>query len=103
MLLIVIVALVAITAFYRQAKRAGVPPGRAASVPFFAAGAVTAIAYLASWGIAKSGVAEGLSDFAMNTVGFMLQTFLLLAYLTLIRRNWEALVQASATNEGQRD
>ncbi|MGN6546808.1 MAG: hypothetical protein ACTHK7_17260 [Aureliella sp.] len=95
MLLILIVALIATTAFYRQAKRAGVHPGKAASVPFIAAGIVLAAAYLASLGIAKIAMAVGASEFTVSAVNLMLNLFMLLTYLALIGRNWRALVKAA--------
>lgn len=99
MLLILIVALIATTAFYRQAKRAGVHPGKAASVPFIAAGIILAGAYLASLGIAQIAIAVGASEFTVNAVNLMLNLFLLLAYLALIARNWRMLVKAAAVRQ----
>jgi ATP/ADP translocase len=93
MYVIAIVALVATTAFYRQAKRVGLHPGKAASIPFIAAGIVLGCAYLASLGIAKIGNAANASAFTLALVNFMQNVFLLLAYLTLIRRNWLALLR----------
>tara|TARA_R110002167_G_scaffold265016_1_gene471692 strand:- start:228 stop:539 length:312 start_codon:yes stop_codon:yes gene_type:complete len=94
MLLIVIIALIATTAFYRQARLAGVHPGKAASVPFIAAGLLLAVAYVASLGITKFAVAVNASINAMNSMQFMLNAFVLAAYLMLIRRNWLVLTSA---------
>lgn len=93
MLLIVIVALITTGAFYRRAKLVGVHPGKAASVPFMAAGIALALAYLASLAIARIAVATHASAFTLNAVNIMLNVFVLLAYLTLIQRNWLALAK----------
>lgn len=95
MYLIAIVALIATSAFYCRAKCAGLHPGKAASVPFIAAGILFGCAYLASIGIAKIATATNASPFTVNAVEFMLNVFLLLAYLMVIRKNWIALVRAS--------
>ena len=94
MLLIVIVSLIATTAFYREAKLAGVHPGKAASVPFIAAGLLLAVAYVASLAITKFAVAVNASSNVMNSMQFMLNAFVLAAYLMLIRRNWVVLTNA---------
>lgn len=103
MLLILIVALFATTAFYRQAKRAGVHPGKAASVPFIAAGVMLAVAYLAARALAQIAIAINASDFTWNAVNLLLNVFMVLAYLAVIRRNWLALLKASASSEQDRE
>ena len=95
MLLIVIVALIATGAFYRRAKHIGIHPGKAASIPFIAAGIALLIAYLASLGIARLAGAAQASPFTVRVVVIMLNLFVLLAYMTVIRRNWAAMEQAS--------
>tara|TARA_R110002073_G_scaffold335442_2_gene527418 strand:- start:2556 stop:2861 length:306 start_codon:yes stop_codon:yes gene_type:complete len=100
MLLIVIVALIATTAFCRQAKLVGVHPGKAASVPFIAAGLLLAVAYVASLAITKFAVAVNASSNAMQ---FMLNAFVLAAYMMLIRRNWLVLTSAPTPDGGMPD
>ena len=103
MLLVVIVALIATTAFYRQAKLAGVHPGKAASVPFIAAGLLLAVAYVASLAITKFAFAVNASSNAINSMQFMLNAFVLAAYLMLIRRNWLVLTSAPTPDGGMPD
>jgi len=67
-LLIVIVALVSTVAFYRQAKRIGVHAGKAAGVPFIAAGIFLAFTYISSFGINYVGVAMNASVATVRTV-----------------------------------
>lgn len=96
MLLIVIVALIATTAFYRQAKLVGVHPGKAASIPFIAAGIILALTYVGSVVLTKFMLAADGSKFTVGAIRFMFHAFVFVAYLMLIRRNWLAL---TATTE----
>jgi hypothetical protein len=99
-LLLVIVALIATTAFYRRAKAGSVHPGKAASVPFIAAGIFFVVGYSISYVL---GMFAAWSDAAPVTVRLILRmadAFLVLAYLLFISRNWNALAAVtSQSNE----
>ena len=94
MLLIVIVALITTSAFYRRAKLMGIHPGKFASIPFIAAGVILAIAYVGSLAIAQLAVSVDAASNTSHAVHFMLNLFLLALYLMLIRRIWTALTNA---------
>ena len=93
-LLIVIVALIATTAFYRQAKSVNVHPGKAASVPFIAAGLFLAVGHLASFGLNELAIRTNASPGTLSMMWLMLHAFLVIAYLLLIRCNWIALTKS---------
>lgn len=91
MLVLVIVALVATTAFYRQARIVNVSPGKAASVPFVAAGLFLIASYCTSLGLGSFTAWSGISPAIARSIAYMANAFYILAYLALIRRNWQAL------------
>jgi len=99
--LIAIVALIATIAFYRRAKIVGLHPGKAASIPFVTVGILLGCGYLASLGIAKIAIAFNASYFTWTAVNFMLNLFLILAFLTVIRRTWMSLKRAPQTDSGK--
>ena len=102
MLLIVIVAFIATTAFYRQAKLIGVQPGKAASLPFVGAGICLLIAYLAGPVILRLANNYHASSATIDSIQWMLSGFVLLAYLAWIRRTWLSLKRVPQ-NENARD
>lgn len=91
MLLLLIIALIATPAFFRQAKSMGLHPGKVASIPFVAAGTLLVFGNLAAMAIAEVSRRAGVSESMVYTIGMMLNVFLILAYLALIRRYWIAL------------
>ena len=91
MLLIVIIAFIATVGFFRRAKEIGIHPGKAASVPFIAAGVMIAVTYLSALVIGRL---FSFSNFSMESArwfGFAMDLFLVLAYLIFIKRNWDIL------------
>lgn len=99
MLLILIVALISTTAFYRQAKAVNVHPGKAASVPFIAAGLFLIAGWCISFALNAFATRVEISPASVRMMGLMANVFLVLAYLLLIRRNWFALTATAKTNE----
>lgn len=91
MLLLCVVAFIATTAFLRQAKLAGVHPGKAASIPFLALGFFLIIEYLIVRIITEVALAFELSDNFMEWILLPMYLFMVLAYLALIRSNWTLL------------
>lgn len=88
MLFLVIVAFIATVSFFRRAREIGIHPGKAASIPFFAAGMMLALAYLMALAIRR--VLDAMNVPAQHAewavVG--LNWALVLAYLVFITRNW---------------
>ena len=91
MLLIVIVAFVATVSFFRRAKEIGLHPGKTASVPFIAAGAMIATTYISAVGMGRFFATIGVSADIAGWIGFSMDWFLILAYLVFIKRNWDIL------------
>ena len=91
MLLISIVALIATTAFYRQAKTRGMQPGKAASIPFVAAGIflITGIGFASI--LNRVALAVYVGPGTVRAILLMANVFLLLGYLQVIHRNWQLL------------
>lgn len=107
MLLVVIVAFIATVGFFRRAKEIGIHPGKAASVPFIAAGAMLAVTYLSAFAIGRLFSATNVSVETARWFGFAMDWFLALAYLLFIKRNWDTLSFAKsrdpASNESTTD
>jgi len=97
-LLIVILAMIATTAFFRQAKAVNVHPGKAASVPFVAAGLTLIAGYCTSFALNTLAAWVDVAPATVRMMAFMANLFLLLAYLLLISRNWGALTTAAHTD-----
>jgi len=95
MLLIVIVAFIATVGFYRRAKEIGIHPGKAASVPFIAAGVMVAVTYVSAVVIGRLFAAMNISVETAGWFGFAMDWFLVLAYLFFIKRNWDTLSSAN--------
>ncbi len=95
MLLIVIVAFVATVGFFRRAKQIGIYPGKAASVPFIAAGAMLGVTYLCAVVIGRLFSVVNVSLEIAKWLGFAMEWFLVLAYLFFIKRNWDMLTSAN--------
>lgn len=95
MLLVLIIALIATAAFYRQAKAVNVHPGKAASVPFLAAGLILIAEYCTSFLLNTFAAWAGADTATVRVTAFMANVFLLLAYLLLISRNWRSLTTAA--------
>lgn len=91
MLLIVIVALIATSAFYRQAKAVNAHPGKAASIPFIAAGLFLIAGYCVSIALNAIATRVNVGASTVGVIAFTANVLLVLAYLLLIRRNWTAL------------
>ena len=91
MLLIVIVAFVATVGFFRRAKQIGIQPGKAAGIPFIAAGVMIAVTYLSAVVIGRLFSAMNFSVESARWFGFSMELFLVLAYLFFIKRNWDIL------------
>lgn len=91
MLLIVIVAFIATVGFFRRAKAIGIHPGKAASVPFIAAGVTIAVTYLFAVVIGRLFASMNVSVESARWFGFAMDWFLVLAYLFFIKRNWDIL------------
>jgi len=89
--LLLIIALIATPAFFRQAKSVGLHPGKVASIPFIAAGTLLVFGNLAAMAIAEVSRSAGASESTVYAIGMMLNVFLILAYLALIRRCWIAI------------
>ena len=91
MLILCVVAFIATNAFLRQAKLAGVHPGKAASIPFFALGFFLIIEYSIVSIMTEVALAFELSDNFMEWILLPMYLFMVLAYLALIRSNWTLL------------
>jgi hypothetical protein len=91
MLLIVIIAFIATVGFFRRAKEIGIHPGKAASVPFIAAGLMIAVTYLSALVIGRLFSVINFSMESARWFGFAMDLFLVLAYLIFIKRNWDIL------------
>jgi hypothetical protein len=91
MLILLIIALIATPAFFRQAKSIGIHPGKVASIPFVAAGVLLVFGNLAALAIAEVSRRAGASESTVFLIGMMMNLFLILAYLALIRRCWTAI------------
>ena len=102
MLIFCIVAFIATTAFFRQAKQAGLHPGKAASIPFLALGFLFIIKYLIVCIITDVALALEFSDNSVQWILFPMHLFLALAYLALIRSTW-ILLASSAIARGISD
>jgi hypothetical protein len=98
LLLIVILALIATTAFYRQALARHVHPGKAASVPFVTAGLFLIAGYCTSFALNKFAEWTDAAPTTVRIMSLMANFFLILAYLLLVRRNWLALTTESHTD-----
>lgn len=96
--MIVIIALIATTAFYRQAKAANVHPGKAASIPFIAAGLILIAGYCTSFALKAFATWADVAPATVRMMAFIANMFLLLAYLLLISRNWGVLTAATHTD-----
>jgi hypothetical protein len=88
MLILCVVAFIATTAFLRQAKLAGVHPGKAASIPFLALGFVLIVEYLIVCITTEVALAFELSDNSIEWILLPMHLFMVLAYLALVRSNW---------------
>ena len=98
MLLLTFVALFSTIAFYRRAKQIGISPGRAASLPFVVLGIFLALGFVGGYLIAHLGNAANISNTTILTMAWLLDLFLILAYLKFIHRNWQALYQTAEEN-----
>ncbi|XZE35493.1 hypothetical protein SH501x_000991 [Pirellulaceae bacterium SH501] len=98
-----IVAFISTVGFFRRAKEIGIHPGKAASVPFIAAGVMLAVTYLSAFVIGHLFSAMNVSVETAGWFGFAMDWFLVLAYLFFIKRNWDTLSSANfldpASNE----
>ncbi|TVQ00728.1 MAG: hypothetical protein EA381_06885 [Planctomycetaceae bacterium] len=90
MLLIVIVAFIATTAFYRQAKLVGVHPGKAASIPFVTAGILLAVAYVTSLALTHIAVAVGASGITLTSIMIILRRFTQIWWEGIGLKKWVA-------------
>ena len=91
MLLIVIVAFIATVGFFRRAKEIGIHPGKAARVPFIAAGVMVAVTYLSAVVTGRLFSAMHVSVETARLFGFAMDWFLVLAYVLFIKRNWDKI------------
>jgi len=91
MLLLLIIALIATPAFFRQATSVGIHPGKVANIPFVAAGALLVFGNLTATATAEVSRRAGASESTVYAIGMMLKLFLILAYLAPIRRYWIAM------------
>lgn len=94
MLLMIIVAAIATTAFYRRANSLGLSPGRAASLPFIVVGIFLVIAFLAARLIEYLAVRIPLGDGTVKSIALTFDILMVLGYLIFIRRNWNVLNSA---------
>lgn len=99
MLLILIVAAIATSAFYREAIKHDIHPGKAASFPLVGAGVTLMIGYALSIGITMLFLKFDISHGVVRVVSFMADAFLIFAYLFFIRQNWRALTQSNDGDE----
>lgn len=102
MYLLVFVAFVSTMGFYRRAKAVGMHPGKMASIPFIAWGLL--VLFEIALGIAVGLICIGLgaSDWVISTMLGMLEIFIMLAYLLLIRRYWLWLSYAKAAEQNSK-
>ena len=94
-----IVAAISTTAFFRHAKRAGLHPGKAASIPFVSLGVILIAYYALTFVLAEVARAVSLSVTTAEWIHFMLYWFLILSYLSLIRNNWMAIQTVANANK----
>ena len=83
--------MIATSAFYREAKAKGLATGKAASIPFIAAGMFLLTGTGISYAIYAAGAWAATSPETTKTIGTMASFFLMIAYLYFIRRYWIAL------------
>lgn len=98
-----IVALVATTAFYRQAQAVNAHPGKAASVPFMAAGLFLIVGYCISYALRTFAAWADVAPATVRMITIMADVFFTLAYLQLIRRNWLALTAPASHSDARRN
>jgi len=79
-LLILVIAFIATVGFYKQASFVGIHPGKAASIPFIAAGLMIAFGKLAVMGISRFFVENGVSAETTGWLEFAISVCLLLTY-----------------------
>ncbi len=94
MLLLVIVAMIATTGFYRRAKRHGLQPGRAATLPFFVLGLMMLVAYVTGLLLARLLDVLAVSDTISRLIWFAFNIFVACSYLAFISNSWLALGKA---------
>ncbi len=100
LLVLPIVAAISTMAFFRHAKRAGLHPGKAASIPFIALGAILITYYAIAFVLVEVARAVSLSVTTAEWIHFMLYLFLILSYFSLIRNNWIAIqTEANGRNK----
>lgn len=87
----IIVALIATPAFYRTAQKAGIAPGRAASLPFIVLCFFFLIQFLGSELLTIFTDNKYLTDRTSSVIEGMLNATLVVAYLIFIGRNWRRL------------
>ncbi len=100
MLLLVIVALIATSAFYAQAKRRGLQPNRAAVLPFFVLALMMMVAHVAGLLLARLIDVLVVSDFTTRLIWLAFTVFVVCCYLAFISKSWIALVNAPREAEG---
>ena len=91
MWLLLIVAFLSTSAFYRSAKSAGLHPDRAASTPFLLLGALLILSHI-TYPLLSRFLEYAVNSGSVNSLiltGFRLA--LGLAYIALLARNWLAL------------
>lgn len=91
MLLLTIVAFFATTAFYSAAKQRGLPPGRAAMIPFVVLGVLLIFAHFGEILLTKLLMMVETSQSTDDAIAFGFNLFLLCTYLAFIRKNWVVL------------
>ncbi len=99
MLIILTIAFLATIGFYKQASLIGVHPGKAASVPFIAAGLMIAFGKLAAMGISRFIAERSVSAELTSWLQFAISGCVVLTYAWFIRRNWKTLMSYSKDSE----
>ena len=96
LVIVVIVAFIATTAFYAKAKRLGLHPGRAGMLPFIALGLFLIFSFVANVAISQMLTYAQPSETIERSIWLMFNAFILLSYLMFIRKNWHALLARSS-------
>lgn len=95
MLLIVTTAFIATGAFFREAQRVGIHPGKAASVPFLNASILLSFSLVASHCLSGLSYAFEASPQVEYFIGLMLNLMILCLFFRSISLSWKSLFIAS--------
>ncbi len=91
MLFLLVIAIVATTAFYKRSQGIGAQTGKFASKPFLVLGILLVVGHVSRLLISWTSNALGISTEVETALVVMLNIFLLLTYVVVIKIYWVAL------------